>query len=56
MQLASQAKQGKDGKVSRELLETINEIAEIFWSTKDIDTRRVNSPYSVQEEIVIPEL
>ena len=56
MQLASKAKQGRDRKVAEELLETINRIAEIFWETKDMKTKRVESPYSVKEEIVLPEL
>lgn len=56
MQLGSQAKQTKDKKVGKELLETINCIAEIFWETKSIKTKKIKSPYSIEEEIVVPDL
>jgi nickel superoxide dismutase len=38
------------------LLDAVNEFAEIFWQIKGKGTKRVKSPYSVSEEMVVPEL
>ena len=56
MQLASKVRQGKDRGVAKELLEAVNRIAEIFWESKGVKIKKVNAPYSVQDEIVVPEL
>ena len=54
MELASKARQGIDRSVGVELLGEVNKFAEIFWKTKEVETRRAVSPYSIEEEIVYP--
>jgi len=56
MQLGSKARQTVDRETALSLLEAVNEFAEIFWQIKGIETKRVKSPYSVSEEIVLPDL
>jgi len=56
MFLASKARQGIDRNVGVELLGAVNELAEIFWKTKEVETKRVASPYKPNEEIVYPVL
>ncbi len=56
MQLGSKARQSVDRETSVALLQAVNEFAEIFWQIKGIKTKRVKAPYSVSEEIVVPEL
>jgi nickel superoxide dismutase len=56
MALGSKARQTVDRKTALLLLEAVNEFADIFWQIKGIKTKRVKSPYSVSEEIVVPEL
>lgn len=56
MQLGSKSRQTVDRETALALLEAVNEFSEIFWSIKGIKTKRVNSPYSVSEEMVIPVL
>ncbi|MCR4261190.1 MAG: superoxide dismutase, Ni [Candidatus Colwellbacteria bacterium] len=53
---ASAVKQGKDQKQGEELVDLVNQFAEIFWDKKGIKTRRVPAPYKVEAEVVIPEL
>ncbi|MEM9170925.1 MAG: superoxide dismutase, Ni [Pseudomonadota bacterium] len=36
------------------LVELVNEFAELFWTTKDVKTQRVTSPYPPQLQIVQP--
>ncbi len=55
MELASMAKQGKEKKQGEELVEAVNQFAEIFWSKKGVKTKRVSAPYKVEAQIVIPE-
>ena len=56
MGLGSKARQTIDREAALALLEAVNEFAEIFWQIKGINTKRVKAPYSVTEEIVVPEL
>jgi len=56
MTLASTARQGKDRKIAEELLDKVNRMAEIFWETKGMKFKRVEAPYSVSDQIVVPEL
>lgn len=56
MQLGSKARQTVDRDSAVALLEAVNEFAEIFWQIKGKETQRVNAPYSVSEEMVVPVL
>ena len=56
MKLGSQTKQNIDINASEELLETVNKIAEIFWTTKNIETFRAKAPYPTEKETVYPKL
>jgi len=54
MLLASGVRQGNDRKTGEELLEKVNQFAEIFWETKGVKTKRVKAPYKPEEEVVQP--
>ena len=54
MQLGSKARQTVDREISLDLLEAVNEFAEIFWEIKGIETKRVKAPFPVSEEMVVP--
>ena len=54
MQLGSKARQTVDRETALDLLEAVNEFAEIFWQIKGIETKRVNAPFPVTEEMVVP--
>ena len=54
LQSASDCKKEANREKSVELLKQINRLAEIYWNTKNIKTKRVQSPYEVKEEIVVP--
>jgi nickel superoxide dismutase len=56
MQLGSKARQTVDRETALALLDAVNEFAVIFWQIKGKQTKRVNAPQSVTEEIVIPVL
>ncbi len=56
MLLASKAKQNVDRDVSLQLLDKVNEFAEIFWATKNISTYKATSPYPPALELVYPKL
>ena len=56
MGLGSKARQTVDRETALALLDAVNEFAEIFWQIKGKTTKRVAAPYSVTEEIVVPEL
>ena len=55
-QLASKARQTADRQVAMDLLDAVNRFAEIYWATKNIQTKRVKAPYKPGEEIVYPVL
>jgi nickel superoxide dismutase len=55
LRLGSKVKQEVDPKSAQELLETINKIAEIFWKTKGIETKRVKVTFwPTDSDLVIP--
>lgn len=54
MQLGSKSRQTVNRETALALLEAVNEFAEIFWAIKGIETKRVKSPYSVKEDMVVP--
>jgi nickel superoxide dismutase len=56
MQLGSKARQTTDRDSAVQLVETINQFAEIFWETKGITTKRAKAPYAPNLELVYPNL
>jgi len=54
MALASANRQHVSRAKAVELLEAVNEFAEIFWSLKNVETKKVKANYLPNEEIVIP--
>ena len=56
MALGSKSRQTVDRQTAVDLLNAVNEFAEIFWQIKGIETKRVKSPYSVKEDMVVPVL
>jgi nickel superoxide dismutase len=52
--LASRNKQSIDEGAANELLNAVNEIAEIFWATKNVPTRRGPSNQTAGGEFVYP--
>ncbi|MFO8037204.1 MAG: superoxide dismutase, Ni [Anaerolineales bacterium] len=56
MQLGSSARQTADREVGLQLVEAVNEFAEIFWSTKGIETKKAKAPYAPSLEMVYPVL
>ncbi len=53
-QLGSKARQGVSREIACDLLEAVNRFAEIYWATKNIQTKRVKAPYKPGEEIIYP--
>lgn len=49
---ASQTRQTFDREKAMELVQSVNRLAEIFWETKGIRTRRAKAPYEPKEELV----
>ena len=56
MQSASSCKQTNSVEEGRSLLELVNQFAELFWSTKEVKTRRVIAPYQPSLPVVQPVL
>ena len=56
MLTASKAKQNVDRQASLDLLDKLNEFADIFWQTKNVATFRAVCPYPPNLEIVYPDL
>jgi len=56
MQLGSKSRQTADRDAAVQLVEAINQFAEIFWDTKGIATKRAKAPYAPALEIVYPVL
>jgi nickel superoxide dismutase len=54
MQLGSKARQTVDRSTAEALLAAVNEFAEIFWQIKGKETKRVNAPFPVTDEMVVP--
>ncbi len=53
-QLGSKSRQTADRQVAMDLLNAVNRFAEIFWATKNIQTKRVKAPYKPGEEVIYP--
>lgn len=53
MKLASKARQEINMEVAEELLANTQKIAEIFYETKGLKSRKVKAPYPTEREIVI---
>lgn len=56
MQLGSKARQTVDRDIALQLVEAINEFAEIFWATKNVPTKKAKAPYKPNLELVYPDL
>ena len=54
--LGSKARQTADRSVAMDLLNAVNRFSEIFWATKNIQTKRVKAPYKPGEEVIYPQL
>ncbi len=52
--LASKNKQAIDAGAANDLLGAVNEIAEIFWATKGVQTRRASTNQTAGGEFVYP--
>ena len=53
---ASKAKQGVDRSDAVALLDLVNQFAEAFWKTKNVDTFKATCPYPPAETVVYPKL
>jgi nickel superoxide dismutase len=56
MQLGSKVRQTTDREQATQLVEAVNEFAQIFWETKGIATKRAKAPYAPALELVYPVL
>lgn len=56
MQLGSKCRQTVDRGAAVELVEAINQFAEIFWKTKGVATKRAKAPYAPALDLVYPDL
>jgi nickel superoxide dismutase len=56
MQLGSKVRQTTDRDQALQLVDAINEFAQMFWETKGIATKRAKAPYAPALEMVYPNL
>lgn len=56
MMAGSKCKQNVSKEASLELLKLVNEFAEIFWASKNVDTFTADSPYAPNQPVVYPKL
>ena len=56
MQLGSKVRQTADRDQGLQLVDAINEFAQMFWETKGITTKRAKAPYAPALEMVYPNL
>lgn len=56
MQLGSKSRQTVDREAAVQLVETVNQFAQIFWDAKGIPTKRAKAPYAPALELVYPVL
>jgi nickel superoxide dismutase len=56
MALGSKARQTVDRESAVQLVEAINDFAQIFWETKGVATKRAKAPYAPALELVYPAL
>jgi nickel superoxide dismutase len=56
MQLGSKSRQTADRGTAVQLVEAVNEFAEIFWKIKGVATKKAKAPYAPALEMVYPDL
>jgi len=56
MQLGSKSRQTTDRETAVQLVDAVNQFAEIFWEAKGITTKRAKAPYAPNLELVYPNL
>lgn len=56
LQLGSKCRQTTSRETACDLLNAVNRFAEIYWATKNVETKRVKAPYKPGEEITYPVL
>ncbi len=56
MKLAGKARQETHVETGKELIQSVNQIAEMFWKCKGIETTTVKAPYPTEESLVVPKL
>ena len=56
MQLGSKCRQTVDREQAVQLVEALNQFAQIFWETKNVATKRAKAPYAPGLELVYPNL
>lgn len=56
MKLGSKSRQTVERSAGEELLEAVNQFAEIFWKIKGVSTKRAKAPYAPALEVVYPNL
>ncbi|MBS9782609.1 MAG: superoxide dismutase, Ni [Arcobacter sp.] len=54
MALGSANRQHVSREKAMELLEAVNEFAQIFWELKGVETKKIKAHYLPSEEIVVP--
>jgi nickel superoxide dismutase len=56
MMLGSKSRQTADRDTAVQLVDAVNEFAQIFWETKGVATKRAKAPYAPNLEMVYPNL
>jgi len=56
MQLGSKSRQTADRDTAVQLVDAVNQFAQIFWETKGVKTKRAKAPYNPPLEMVYPDL
>jgi nickel superoxide dismutase len=56
MKLAGKARQETHVETGKELIASVNKIAEMYWKAKGIATKTVKAPYPTEEPLVVPDL
>ena len=56
MALGSKSRQTADRESAVQLVEAVNDFAQIFWETKGVATKRAKAPYAPALELVYPAL
>ena len=54
MMAGSKSKQELSRENAEQLLDKVNEFAEMFWATKDVKTKKCKAPYPPNMVIVCP--
>jgi nickel superoxide dismutase len=56
MQLGSKSRQTADRETAVQLVDAVNQFAEVFWQTKSVATKKAKAPYAPGLELVYPNL